>query len=70
MYYIIADKVKAGGFGIDLFGHRSKENLVIVNEKELPDVPGDTLAKKAKALGGKIYSDEGIKKILKEGGWS
>ncbi len=70
MYYIIADKVKAAGFGISLFGHRTNGSLVIVNEKELPDVPGDTPAKKAKALGGKVYSDEGIKKVLKEGGWS
>ena len=68
MYYIIADKVKAAGFGISLFGHRTNGSLV--NEKELPDVPGDTPAKKAKALGGKVYSDEGIKKVLKEGGWS
>lgn len=69
MKYVIAERSKVLGYGVNAIGHRQKGTQIVVNEKELDQVPGDTLAKKAKAVSGKVYTQSAIKKIFKEGGW-
>lgn len=69
MKYVIADRSKALSYGINAIGHRSKDSQIIVNEKELDQVPGTTLSKRAKAVDGKVYTAAAVKKIIKEGGW-
>ena len=65
MKYVIAERSKVLGYGVNAIGHRQKGTQIVVNEKELDQVLGDTLAKKAKA----VYTQSAIKKIFKEGGW-
>ncbi len=69
MEYIIADVGKTTAAGISLIGHKCKGNQIVLNEKELSNVPGDTLAAKARALNGKIYQLKSIKRIFRQGGW-
>lgn len=56
-------------YGIRAKGHRQKEGLIVVNEKELNVVPGLTLADRVKAVDGTLYSASEIKKTLQEEGW-
>ena len=69
MKYIVAEKNRVSGFGINTTGHRMKEPQVIISEKELDVVPGASFSARVKAVGGKVYSNSAIKKIIKEGGW-
>ena len=69
MQYIIANKGKVLMYGIRATGHRQKDGQILVNEKELNVVPGDTLERRAQAVDGTIYSATEIKKTLQEEGW-
>ena len=72
MRYIIADKTKASDAGINLLGHRTNGNLVILNEKEVmmsPSLNGD-LEKRCVAILGTCYTRDGIEDALREGGWN
>lgn len=69
MEYIIADIGKTTAVGISLIGHKCKGSQIVLNEKELSNVPGDTLAEKAMALNGTIYQLKSIKRIFRQGGW-
>lgn len=69
MLYIIANKQKVSEAGISPRGHNVNGNHIIVNEKELNIIPGDTLEDRAKAVGGKVYDVIEIKKLIKKGDW-
>lgn len=69
MQYIIADRGKVLLYGIRAKGHRQKEGLIVVNEKELNVVPGLTPADRVKAVDGTLYSASEIKRTLQEEGW-
>ena len=47
MKYVIAERSKVLSYGVNAVGHRQKGTQIVVNEKELDQVPGDTLTKKA-----------------------
>lgn len=69
MKYIVAPKSKALDMGIRINGHRCSESSVILNEREVLEcrrLPDGDLAAKARAIGGKIYTDSAIKQILKD----
>lgn len=69
MLYIIADKQKAARAGLSLQGCLVKNNHVVLNEKELNIVPGETLEDRAAAIGGKVYDVIELKKLIKKGDW-
>lgn len=69
MLYIIANKQKAAEVGILPRGHRVNGDHIIVNEKELNYVPGDTLEERAGHIDGKVYDAIEIKKLIIKGDW-
>ncbi len=69
MQYVIANRGKATMYGINAAGHRTKDALIVLHEKELNVVPGPTLADKVRAVNGVLYSASEIKQALQEGGW-
>ncbi len=69
MLYIIANKQKAAEVGISPRGHRVNGDHIIVNEKELNYVPGDTLEERAGRVDGKVYDAIEIKKLIIKGDW-
>ena len=68
MKYIIANQAKAQAHGIRLRAHRTKDDKVILNEKEVRFCPllssYDTLEGKAAAIGGTVHSRAEIMQIL------
>lgn len=73
MIYLTVNKNKSKQYGIGLIGHKSKGELMIVNENEIwynSKLKGDTLEDRSKNIDGEIYTFENIKNIIKEGGWS
>ncbi|MBO6248184.1 MAG: hypothetical protein J6N54_05175 [Bacteroidales bacterium] len=69
MLYIIANKQKAAEVGISPLGHRVNGDHIIVNEKELNYVPGDTLEERAGRIDGRVYDAIEIKKLIIKGDW-
>ena len=55
--------------GIRSNGHRQKEGQILINEKELCLVPGQTQEEKLLAIDGTIYSASEIEKVLQEEDW-
>ena len=68
MRYILADMVKARAHGINLVGHRTKGDLVALNEKEVLCTPAlasaPTFEEKVAMLDGTIYTGAEIIDIL------
>ena len=52
-------------YGINAAGHRTKDALIVLHEKELNVVPGPTLADKVRAVDGVLYSASEIKQALR-----
>ncbi len=69
MQYIIANRGKVLMCGIRSNGHRQKEGQILINEKELGLVPGQTQEEKLLAIDGTIYSASEIEKVLQEEDW-
>lgn len=69
MLYIIANKQKAAEVGISPRCHRVNGDHIIVNEKELNYVPGDTLEERAGHVDGRVYDAIEIKKLIIKGDW-
>lgn len=69
MQYIIANRGKVLMCGIRSNGHRQKEGQILINEKELCLVPGQTQDEKLLAIDGTIYSASEIEKVLQEEDW-
>ena len=69
MQYIIANRGKVLMCGIRSNGHRQKEGQILINEKELGLVPGQTQEEKLLAIDGTIYSASEIERILQEEDW-
>ncbi|MGM9737822.1 MAG: hypothetical protein ACI3ZT_05345 [Candidatus Cryptobacteroides sp.] len=69
MQYIIANRGKVLMFGIHSTGHRQKDGQILINEKELVVVPGQTQVEKLLAIDGTLYSASEIEKVLQEGDW-
>lgn len=69
MQYIIANRGKVLMCGIRSNGHRQKEGQILINEKELCLVPGQTQEEKLLAIDGTIYSASEIEKVLQEEDW-
>ncbi len=69
MQYVIANKKKAAGYGISAVGHRAKDTFILLNEKELNVVPGETLADRVRAVSGTLYTASEVKRVLQQEDW-
>lgn len=69
MKYIIANRGKVLMCGIRSNGHRQKDGQILINEKELGVVPGQTQEEKLLAIDGTIYSASEIERVLQEEDW-
>lgn len=69
MRYIIANTDRVKACGISCYGHRTKDDRVVLNEKELGVVPGDTEEARLAAIDGIVYTRAELRQILKEEGW-
>ncbi len=74
MRYIIADKVRAIDAGIALKGHREKNAFILLNEKEVANLPAlaayPTLEEKCERILGTIYTHEQIIHQLEQEDWN
>lgn len=70
MNYIVANREKALKAGINLTGHRMKDESVILNEKEVSYCASlakyRTLKTKSAAIGGTVYTDSQIIELIKD----
>lgn len=58
MKYILAPKSKCLEYGIKISGHITKDNSIVLNEKEVmfsPNLSGDCIEDKAQIIEGVIY---------------
>ena len=69
MLYIIADRQKTACAGISIKGCRVNGEHVIVNEKDLNILPGETLEERASVIDGKVYDVFEIKQLIIKGDW-
>ncbi len=69
MRYLIADRGKAASYGISTYAHRIKGERVVLNEKEIGPVPGETAEEKAAMIDGRLYTRAELKQALEEEGW-
>ena len=71
MRYVIANKEKAMDVGVLLMGHLTKEDLIILNEKDVVCLSSLTggLDERLPAIDGTIYTNTSINQIISEGGW-
>ena len=72
MKYIIADKARAADAGFRTEDHRVKENLILLNEKEVMDntTLQGTLKQRTQALQGTAYTEKKALIELNKGGWT
>ena len=72
MKYIIADKALSSFVGFNISTHRTNNDKIILNEKELVNnkcLEG-TLEERAKAISGTVYTHTEIINKINEGGWN
>lgn len=70
MQYVIANKGKVLQHGVKREGHRTKDDSILINEKELVSfIPGETVADKLAVVNGRMYSADETKAILREEDW-
>lgn len=58
MNYVIASISKCEEYGIGLLGRRHNEDMVILNYRDVGNVPGKTLEEKAACLDGEVVDYE------------
>lgn len=71
MRYVIAKTKTVTNAGISDSGHRTKKELIIINEKEIMNsdfLEGD-FESRVQLLGGTTYTNVEINNIINEGGW-
>lgn len=68
MKYILADKSKCVGLGIKVSGHLTKEDKIVLNEKEMMFSPylasADSLDEKAALVDGEIFNSADLLNII------
>lgn len=71
MRYVIAKSKTVRCAGLNEGGHRTKEGLIIINEKEVMnnDFLEGNFEDRVQVLGGTIYTNVEINNIINEGGW-
>lgn len=70
MRYIVIKRKTAKDAGLRLIGHLTKDDRIIVNEKEVDNLMiKGSLEEKITYLEGKVYSTTEMTKEIKQGGW-